>query len=181
MRKEKPSINGQQAVLRMWRLWLEYFRHLTHPVPEETAESREPDLEESREVTPFCVHSRVRRSLARAWRRIVGRKPRFTHIPGICPICGLLPAGDWVLEYVLTVWFAEGHRCEFLFRGRSPQECYRISDGVLTIFMNRSTLSYGMDSVSAVDFAARAVPSNPKVSPEVEEAERIIAGPDESE
>jgi hypothetical protein len=137
-----------------------------------------PDLEEGTEVNPFCSHSRVRRSVAAAWRRAIGRKPRITHIPGVCPICGLLPAGDWVLEYVLTVWFAEGHRCEFIFRGKSPEECYRVSDGMLTIFMSRSTLTYGMDSISAVDFAGRAVPAQPPVSPEVAAAERIIAGPD---
>jgi len=123
-------------------------------------------------VQKQCRHSRIRKSVAKIIKQISGRSKYRFEIDNLCPICGLLPEGDRMMEYVLTVWFTDSNVYEYCFRDRREKDCYTISDNTIQIFLNDSTLSYSMDIVSAASFGARIVVPD---APEVIEAERILS------
>ncbi|MBU0983799.1 MAG: hypothetical protein KKA42_08015 [candidate division Zixibacteria bacterium] len=141
----------------------------------QSAETILPGDELSR---PYCTHSRLRQVVARLIGRLQGRPDSWPIIDRVCPVCGLRARGDLPVVYVLQVWFVDGICCEYHFPGRRVRDCYRIHNGVLHINMGKSVVAYSMDVVSTVSFEPREIPLD---SPEVAEAERIIAGdsPDE--
>jgi hypothetical protein len=110
--------------------------------------------------------------LARFTGSLLGQPLSRSTIPGLCPICGLLPAGDRKVAYILKVWFADGEVYEYEFRHRSWKDCHRIVDNALHIYLEDSVLTYSMDFVSALTFGPREISPD---APEVSEAERIIA------
>ncbi len=77
------------------------------------------------------------------------------------------------MKQVLRVWFDDGEALEYHFLNRAWDQCYDIVDGSLRIFLDDSTLTYAMDTITIIDFGPVEVPPDP---PEVVEAERIIAG-----
>ena len=89
-----------------------------------------------------------------------------------CPICGRLPAGDRVAEYILTGWCVDGEAYEFHFRGRREDECFEITDSVLKISLAQKLVHYPLQAIGTIEFSVREVPAT---SPEVQEAERIIS------
>ncbi|MBD3258465.1 hypothetical protein GF377_08525 [candidate division GN15 bacterium] len=76
------------------------------------------------------------------------------------------------MEYVLRVWFTDGDAYEYTYRHKDADRCYRMTNGVLEIFLADSVLSYSLEFVSTVHFGPRLIPADP---PEVSEAERILA------
>ena len=77
------------------------------------------------------------------------------------------------MEYFLRVWFTDGDLYEYKFLRSRPKDCYRISDNVLRIYLVDSEVAYSLDLVTSIQFGPREIPLN---TPEVVEAEKIIAG-----
>ena len=122
-------------------------------------------------VRPYCRHGKMQKVAAKVFLRLIRRTSK-SEIEDLCPICGLLPKGDRAVEYVLRVWFTDGDIYDYSFRDKDPDRCYRISDGVLEIFLGDSVLTYSVDYVTTVQFGPHEIPADP---PEVVEAERILA------
>jgi len=94
---------------------------------------------------------------------------------GLCPICGLRSVGSVAVEYVLNLHFWDGTVGTYTFRGRPSQECYRIHDGIIEVYMMSSTISYALDAVLIIYFSPHIIHED---TPEVLAAEQIIAGDD---
>ena len=122
-------------------------------------------------VRPFCRHSRIQKVVGKLLLGLIRRAQR-SEIKDLCPLCGLLPKGDRAVEYVLRVWFSDGDIYDYSFRYKEPDRCYRISDGVLEIYLGDSVLTYSVDYVTTVQFGPHEIQADP---PEVVEAERILA------
>jgi hypothetical protein len=137
----------------------------------ETFISEEPVARE------YCRHSRFTRFVARVQQKLLSRvRPDLKILAqsnSLCPLCSKLPIGQASVEYVLTVWFCDGDAYDFAFNNRRPYRCYRLTDSGLYIFMKESTVSYPLETITALNFGAR---TNPPAAPEVVEAERIISG-----
>jgi hypothetical protein len=125
----------------------------------------------------YCQCGFVSKAAA-SLRRKFGSTSARPKIEGACPHCGLLPKGDRVAEYVLTIWFTSGNTSEFTCRGSKPENRFRIADGTITVNMIECCVSFSLASISTIGFRGQIVETNPPVPPEVAEAERIIKGPD---
>jgi hypothetical protein len=123
----------------------------------------------------YCSHSRLVRLIAHytGWWTHDRHRQAIANGHPVCPICGRIPLTKATVMYVLTVWFRDGEVYEYHFRSRCKDDCYRISDSALHIYLADSIMSYSLDLISAVNFGTRV---RPPVAPEVLEAERIIAG-----
>jgi hypothetical protein len=129
-----------------------------------------PDSHHRNVAFEYCRHSSLRKAASRLTYRLFRRRQPLLLKNG-CPVCGQLPAGDRVAEYVLTVWFIDGEGCEYHFRGRRENQCFEITQSILKVFLNNSVLHYPLPLVGTIEFSVRAVP---KSAPEVAEAESII-------
>ena len=105
------------------------------------------------------------------------RRPK---VDGACPYCGLLPKGDRVAEYVLTIWFNNGNISEFTCRGGKPENRFRIAGNMIKIEMPECCVSFSLASISTFAFRGQVVPAVTPIALEVTEAERIIAGADKA-
>ncbi|UCC45216.1 MAG: hypothetical protein JSU65_04675 [Candidatus Zixiibacteriota bacterium] len=154
-----------------WRL-MGRSAHQPHLPGEQLGNRRTDNQSKDETVTSgFCRHNRVSKTFARKLQFITGRRSTGRVLKNICPICGLPAPGDRMVEYVLKIWFIDGDSYEYNFRGRSEEDCYRISDSVLKIYLKNSVVSYPLQIVGTVEFSAREVPPD---SPVVEAAQRII-------
>jgi hypothetical protein len=125
----------------------------------------------------YCQCGFVSKAAA-SLRRKFGSASARPKIEGACPHCGLLPKGDRVAEYVLTIWFTNGETSEFTCRGSRPEERFRVADGTITVNMAECRVIFSLSAISTIGFRGGIVPLVAPVPPEVAEAERIIKGPD---
>ena len=175
MSQRQPSDNNIHRFPWLSRL-LDLFRATDEELPdgEEFAAVLEYILDEEPMPEQFCQHSRWQRLVARFSRRLIGaRGVGESPASPACPLCGLVPIEAAGVESILRVWFHDGEIREWVFEAEKPEDCYRISDSAVHIKQHLSVLSYSLEIIAAVHFERRRIPS---VSPEVAEAERIIAG-----
>ncbi len=119
-----------------------------------------------------CRHGRLRKAVHQATARLLGKNRLQPDLPGLCPICGLFAEPDRVVKYVLTLWFIDDRVCEYHFIGRRRNDCYRIDENSLHVYLKDSVMSHSLDMISAMNFGPREIKPE---SPEVIEAERILS------
>ncbi len=175
MNNQRPDKFSRNNSLLVW--WNRLLGRVDTPEVEKNRRAGVNKSELFEEQTMFCQHARITRFAASTFGKIRRfRKDRF--LSKGCPLCGLPVPGDRAMEYVLKIWFIDGDGYEYSFRNRPEDECYTISDNVLKVFFKNAVVCYPLAVIGTIEFKARSLSFQ---SPEVVEAERIIAKLNDSE